>query len=311
MAPGLGDLGEDDLLKLAEAVTIDEFEDGQHIIDEGELGTMCYIVESGNVKVYKKIEGDEGEGSSFVKSLSAGDYFGESALQSGDVRRAASVIASGRVTLLTVERSHLVHILGDLIYNFINGIRAQHGRDPINEKKQKARANSITIASTSKAADIRTSPHYRNLTSKDLHYIKVIGKGAFGNVKLVTDIATNDTYALKCLSKVSIIGCEVQHHVVDEKKIMLMLDHPFIVRLHNTFQDQYQLYLLLELALGGELLQILDRQPLGYFDENTVRFYGASLVEVFKHIHDKRIAYRDLKPENLLLDKSGYLVSYF
>jgi len=84
-----------------------------------------------------------------------------------------------------------------------------------------------------------------------------------------------------------------------------MLDHPFILKLHHTYKDSIYVYFLLELALGGELFTFLRRREK--FDEPSARFYIASVVLAFEHMHTRSIAYRDLKPENLILDSQGYL----
>jgi len=86
---------------------------------------------------------------------------------------------------------------------------------------------------------------------------------------------------------------------------MEQLDHPFLVRLYATYKDKDRLYFLLEPALGGELFSVLREKPL--FDEPTARFFAACVVSAFEYMHSKNIIYRDLKPENLLLDKQGYL----
>jgi serine/threonine protein kinase len=85
------------------------------------------------------------------------------------------------------------------------------------------------------------------------------------------------------------------------------LDHPFIVRLVSTFKDKAQLYMVMELCLGGELFTLLNNQPQGRFNEHTARFYVACVVSAFEHMHSQNMCYRDLKPENLLIDEDGYL----
>jgi serine/threonine protein kinase len=92
---------------------------------------------------------------------------------------------------------------------------------------------------------------------------------------------------------------------MNEKRVMLMLQHPFIIRLFATFRDKNRLMFLLEPILGGELFTVLRARTL--FDEDTSRFFAASVVLAFEFMHDKNIIYRDLKPENLLLDHEGYL----
>jgi len=86
---------------------------------------------------------------------------------------------------------------------------------------------------------------------------------------------------------------------------MQCLKHPFCIRLHNTYKDKNRLYFLLEPSLGGELFSVLRARTL--FDEDTARFYAGSVVLAFEYMHSKNIIYRDLKPENLLLDDRGFL----
>ena len=90
-----------------------------------------------------------------------------------------------------------------------------------------------------------------------------------------------------------------------EREILMMLDHPFILKLVCAFQDDYDVYFLLELLIGGELFSHLRRA--GRFDEPSAKFYAAGVVLAFEHMHAKKVAYRDLKPENLVLDNRGYV----
>jgi len=86
---------------------------------------------------------------------------------------------------------------------------------------------------------------------------------------------------------------------------MSALQHPFLVRLNGTFRDKNCLHFLMEASLGGELFTVLRNRT--YFDEDTARFFAAAVVLAFEYMHSKDIIYRDLKPENLLLDETGYL----
>jgi serine/threonine protein kinase len=132
-----------------------------------------------------------------------------------------------------------------------------------------------------------------------------LGCGAFGRVKLVASKKTGELMALKCLIKADIVMNNLQDHVINERDVMKMLDHPFCLKLFATMKDDKYLYFLLELSLGGELFTYLRKA--GRFAEKTSRFYIATVVLAFQEMHRQHIIYRDTKPENLLLDEKGFL----
>jgi len=154
-----------------------------------------------------------------------------------------------------------------------------------------------------------TSVYEREIETKidmtDLEVLGTLGRGSFGFVQLVKHVKTGTTYALKRLRRAQVMEYGQQVHVMDEKRIMTKLNSPFLIRLHQTYKTEENLYFLQEVALGGELFTILRSRAR--FDEPTSRFYAACVVLGFEHMHKKNIIYRDLKPENLLLDDKGYL----
>jgi len=144
---------------------------------------------------------------------------------------------------------------------------------------------------------------YPDLKLADLELRATLGTGSFGRVRLVQHTQSKKYFALKILKKSEVIYLKQVDHVKTEKKILEEIEHPFIVNLSGAFQDDKNLYLLLEYVIGGEFFSHLRKA--GRFPNDTSRFYAAQITLVFEHLHSLMILYRDLKPENLLLDKQG------
>jgi serine/threonine protein kinase len=139
---------------------------------------------------------------------------------------------------------------------------------------------------------------------KDLVKLGLLGCGGFGAVELVEHNQTKETYALKALSKGYIVKCGMKKGVMSEKNIQYMCDSDFVVRLYETYKGEQSLYFLLELALGGELYATYSKKGFHGSTKHAL-FYVAGTVFAFEHLHDKKIIFRDLKPENLLLTEKG------
>ncbi|KAK2944352.1 putative cAMP-dependent protein kinase catalytic subunit [Blattamonas nauphoetae] len=139
----------------------------------------------------------------------------------------------------------------------------------------------------------------------DFTDIKLIGSGTFGTIKFVKHEPTQKLFALKCLNKVKLCFMQQAVHVRYERDLMYACRHPRIVHLYATMQDADNIYLLMEFAPGGEIYSHLRRMEV--FDVATTKYYAAQLLTALEFMHSKGIAYRDLKPENLLLDSRGQL----
>jgi CRP-like cAMP-binding protein/tRNA A-37 threonylcarbamoyl transferase component Bud32 len=148
----------------------------------------------------------------------------------------------------------------------------------------------------------------QSIRFKDLVKFRILGVGTFGKVWLVSHKRSGTPYALKQLSKREIIGHHQVEGVIREKNIMASLDHPFVVNLVATFQDDRNLYMLIELVQGGELFSVIHTETRDGIPNGNSRFYAACILEALAHLHHRCICYRDLKPENILIDQRGYCV---
>lgn len=135
--------------------------------------------------------------------------------------------------------------------------------------------------------------------------IKVIGKGSFGKVFLVCEKKTGHMFALKVLRKDNIIKRNQVEHTKTERNVLGYVKHPFIVRMNMAFQSNDKLYFVLDYCAGGELFFHLGK--LGKFPEPRACFYAAEITLAISYVHKLDIIYRDLKPENVLLDAKGHV----
>mmetsp|Transcript_9403 Transcript_9403/g.18203 ORF Transcript_9403/g.18203 Transcript_9403/m.18203 type:complete len:358 (+) Transcript_9403:247-1320(+) len=132
-----------------------------------------------------------------------------------------------------------------------------------------------------------------------------LGTGSFGRVRMVKHKKSGRVFALKMLSKALVLRTKQLDHILCEKDVLEALSFPFIVNVYATFQDEYYLYLVLEYSIGGEFFTHLRKA--NRFPNDTARFYAAGVAITFEYLHNRNIVYRDLKPENLLLDSQGHL----
>ncbi|CAG8541061.1 4508_t:CDS:2 [Paraglomus occultum] len=157
----------------------------------------------------------------------------------------------------------------------------------------------------------RTTHEHTSYISKptfglpDFVLLETLGTGTFGRVFLTKYKHTENYYAMKVLKKVEVVRLKQVEHINSEKQILSQVHHPFIVNLFCTFQDDRNLYMLLEYVIGGELFSHLRKA--GRFHNDITRFYAAEIVLAIEYMHSKDIIYRDLKPENLLLDSRGHV----
>ncbi|CAF2738148.1 unnamed protein product [Rotaria sp. Silwood2] len=148
-------------------------------------------------------------------------------------------------------------------------------------------------------------PSQNTARPEDFDRIRTLGTGSFGRVMLVKHQASGNFYAMKILDKQKVVKLKQIEHTLNEKRILQAISFPFLVNLEYHFKDNSYLYMVLEFVPGGEMFSHLRK--VGRFSEQHARFYAAQIVLTFEYLHYLDILYRDLKPENLLIDAEGYL----
>uniref|UniRef100_A0A3Q2TLU8 cGMP-dependent protein kinase n=1 Tax=Fundulus heteroclitus TaxID=8078 RepID=A0A3Q2TLU8_FUNHE len=142
-------------------------------------------------------------------------------------------------------------------------------------------------------------------TLSDFQIIRTLGVGEFSHVDLVQlKSNTRCVYAMRVLKKKLILNSGQREHILRERSILTEARCPFIVRLYKTFRDAEHLYSLTEACLGGNLSRLLKEK--GYLDDGSAKFYTACVVEALSFLHCRGVVYRDVKPENVVLDEQGY-----
>jgi serine/threonine protein kinase len=140
---------------------------------------------------------------------------------------------------------------------------------------------------------------------KNLDLLETLGTGTFGRVRCVRNIADKKYYALKMMKKSRIVKYKQLDHIQNEVRILSRIRCGFVVNLHAVFQDDNSLYMMLDYIPGGELFSYIRKmerlEPILY------QFYACELVCALHYLHSLNIAYRDTKPENILIDRNGHI----
>ncbi|KAG5855524.1 hypothetical protein ANANG_G00049940 [Anguilla anguilla] len=179
------------------------------------------------------------------------------------------------------------------------------------DKLQRQEEERIQCSPTSQIDNIceeemdTSTSHHKRKTMNDFDYLKLLGKGTFGKVILVREKASGTYYAMKILKKEVIIAKDEVAHTLTESRVLKNTRHPFLTSLKYSFQTKDRLCFVMEYVNGGELFFHLSRERV--FSEDRTRFYGAEIVSALDYLHSAKIVYRDLKLENLMLDKDGHI----
>lgn len=159
-----------------------------------------------------------------------------------------------------------------------------------------------TRASFAKVRD--GSSGIENAEPSSFAFVKLLGKGAFGEVFQVTHKTSKVDYAMKVLRKNKIMTGNLLRYSMTERNVLSYIRHPYIVSLHYAFQTASHLVLVLEFCPNGNLQKLIESERR--LQESLARIYTAEILLALCHLHERRIVYRDLKPENVVMDSEGH-----
>lgn len=295
----------DQIDDLALAAKADNYDEGSVIIREGEASDVFFFVRSGSVNTYKNGDHDTTETNATDSSFNDASpeftipekrAFGTTSLLKG-TGSPYSYVAKTPVSVYYITKDDFELMLGTL----------QNALDGNTVSRSVTREKSRRSFKDRDAATMIADRIHDHLELDDLIFYNMLGKGAFGRVTLVQSKQDKALFALKSQMKHLIVKKNQQQHVLDEYRIMKSIGHdPFILGMHNVMQDERYLYFLIDLLPGGELMNY--HRKYRKFTEAMSKFYTASVILAFERLHSELIAYRDLKPENMVLDPDGYSI---
>ena len=210
--------------------------------------------------------------SRYIRSLGDGDDFGAKSLILSSDKRTATAIANGEVQCYTLTAKVFKSILEENLYEYFT-------------YKFALEDNTIEL--------------------KDLDNIKELGSGTFGNVNLVRNKKNKQFYAIKALDLEQIKKENLESCVELEKNVLLKTDHPFIMKMVKYLKDENYIFFINEYIKGKELWDVI--RDIGLLNKEQTQFYVASMLLAINHLHKKKIIYRDIKPENVMVSVKGYI----
>jgi len=251
---------------LARIIKKETFENGYFISKEGDAMIKALFMIESGKITVSYRDGR-------IVNLTKGDYFGEETLSQNDEGVDLSIYTTEETTCGVLTADAISSVIGSL---------SRLGK-PIGMK--------------SKLIPMELSELVKHC---------VLGQGAFGTVWLVRHKETDSPYALKMLNKYELVAHRQEAGVVREKNIMACVNHPFLIDLVSTMQDQKYLYMVLSLVQGGELFTLIHTKAGDGISNASAQFYAGCVLEALSYLHNRYICYRDLKPENILVDSEGY-----
>jgi len=273
---------------LAHLLNDKKFATGRNILGQGQkTRASIYLVREGKVHLTTRRGRDE--------IIEQGGYFGQEMMNSSNVEE------------VLVVAPYTVRVMEDCVCGVLTLMESQTvfeigGADELKLSRQK----SLRLPLDAPCEQVEPGTTAK---LEDLERHKILGEGNFGQVWLVSETLPDNTrrpYALKIQTKYDLVQESQAHHVVEEKKTMTKMNHPFIIKLFATYQDAHFLYMLEELVQGGELFSLMHPGDKDGLPEAQARFYAVAIADALAYMHRGKFVFRDLKPENILIDRFGY-----
>ncbi|KAJ1677751.1 Serine/threonine-protein kinase, partial [Spiromyces aspiralis] len=248
----------------------------------------------------------------------AQDPMTAAAASSTDIQRSPSTNSSGKVHRSTagysrdiIEKAAVAKLKMESFYKTLmnqcierNSRRVELERKLASEGGSEERRQRQLISLGSKESNFMRLRRTK-LSVRDFQTIKVIGRGAFGEVRLAQKRDTGKIYAMKVLRKSDMIAKDQLAHVRAERDVLAEADSPWVVQLYFSFQDARCLYLVMEFLPGGDLMTMLIKYDI--FPDEVTRFYMAECVLAIEDVHRLGFIHRDIKPDNILIDRDGHI----
>jgi len=191
----------------------------------------------------------------------------------------------------------------------------------IDEQKEKNRREQLekTMEAMNLSADVKRQMQARlqaqedeflkarrkKMSVNDFETLTIIGRGAFGEVRVCRKKDDKKIYAMKIMKKSEMLKKNQVQHIRAERDVLALADNPWVVKLHFSFQDDKNLYLVMEYLPGGDLMTILMKYDI--LTEEQTRFYIAETALAIWSVHQLNYVHRDLKPDNILIDREGHI----
>ena len=210
--------------------------------------------------------------SRYIRSLNDGEEFGAKSLILSSDKRTATAIANGEVICYTLTAKVFKSILEPSLYDYFTN-------------KFYLEDNTIEL--------------------KDLDNIKELGSGSFGSVNLIRNKRNKQLYAIKALNLEQIKKENLEESVELEKNVLLKIDHPFIMKMVKYLKNENYIFFITEYIKGKELWEVI--RDIGLLSKEQTQFYSASILLAIDYLHKQKIIYRDIKPENVMVNVKGYI----